>query len=175
MYAPLHPLIRMGADRILVLGTRAKQDEQASQTAITPTMSAVAGLSFNAMGLDHIERDLLAVEQTNQLIDWGVSNYGADFATRLQQQTGVKKTKVLHLRPSISLSALAYEVFVASDMKASKTLQWMFAKIHDQSATEKSSFLLSFLLFDALYTRAAEDLGYRDCYQKEEEILAFFA
>ena len=115
------------------------------------------------------------VEHTNELIDWGIQNYGAEFATRLQQETGMKKTKVLHLRPSVSLGSLAYEVFVASEIKTTKTLQWMFAKIHDQSASEKSSFLLSFLLFDALYTRAAEDLGYRDCVEQEEELLAFFA
>ena len=174
LYAPLNPLIRMGADRILVLGTRSKEDEAAGPTAISPTISAVTGLTFNAMGLDHIERDLLAVEQTNQLIDWGTEQYGPEFATLLAKEKNLRRTEVLHLRPSRSLSLLAQDVFVANKIDASKTLQWMLAKIHSQSAPGEGSFLLSFLMFDKLYSRAAEDLGYQDTKNRVDELLTFF-
>ena len=56
------------------------------------------------MGKDEIERDLITAQQINTMVDWGIQTYGTDFAERLRQDTGIEKTKLLHIRPSISLS-----------------------------------------------------------------------
>ena len=137
-------------------------------------MTSVAGLSFNAMGLDHIERDALAIEQTIQLIEWGVETYGEEFEQKLHQEKGIRRTKVLHLRPSHSLSLLAYEIFDAEQIQTSKNVRWLLSKIHEQSTVTEGSFLLSFLLFDQIYTKAAEDMGFQDTAKQEDSILEFF-
>jgi hypothetical protein len=126
------------------------------------------------MGTDEIERDLIGAQQINTIVDWGVQQYGPEFAERLRTQTGIEQTKVLHVRPSRSLSSLAYDIFDETKLDADANIKWVLRKIHDQGTPESGSVTLSCLLFDKLYTCAAEDLGFRDAQAMESDFLDFF-
>ena len=49
-------------------------------------------------------------------------------------------------------------------------LQW----INDSSEELQEASGLSMLLFDTIYTKAAEELGFHDAQNKEDELLEFF-
>ncbi|MEC8381226.1 MAG: patatin-like phospholipase family protein [Myxococcota bacterium] len=174
-YAPLQPMLSMDVNRVLLLATRAHTDEHSDYPSPkTVSMPNIAGYSLNAMGMDEIERDLITAKQINTMVDWGIRTYGEDFAERLRRDTGIEKTKMLHIRPSVSLSKLAYDIFENNGVEADSNISWVLRKIHEQSLPESGSVTLSCLLFDQHYTKAAEDLGYHDAKNMSEQLIDFF-
>jgi NTE family protein len=174
-YAPLQPMLSMDVNRVLLLATRSVSDEK--MTFPTPTslsMPTIASYALNAMGTDEIERDLIGAQQINDIVEWGCKAYGPDFAERLRKEKRIEQTKVLHVRPSISLSSLAYDIFEESKINADANIKWVLSKIHDQSTEKSGSVTLSCLLFDKLYTCAAEELGFNDATKMESEFIEFF-
>ena len=75
---PLRPALRAGAERILVIGTKAHQDrdDPGPEHVPTPTLAFLAGKTLNALLLDPVERDLQQVRRTNRFLDWGEGEYG---------------------------------------------------------------------------------------------------
>ena len=174
-YAPLQPMLSMDVNRVLLLATRAHDDEHSDYPSPqTVSMPSIAGYALNAMGKDEIERDLITAQQINTMVDWGVQTYGTDFAERLRQDTGIEKTKLLHIRPSISLSKLAYDIFDRNEVHADSNISWVLHKIHEQSLPESGSVTLSCLLFDRHYTQAAENLGFQDAKAMKDQLIDFF-
>jgi len=170
--APLHPIIYGGSDRILVLGTRTMKSLPVKAIS-KASLGLVAGKTLNALTLDPVERDNISAERMNRLIAWGVAKYGAGFAEDLERDTGMKEISILHLRPSMDLGKLASEVYKGSQIEGSWGLKWLLDKLYDQSKDTGESDLLSHLLFDKCYTKAAEALGFQDAKNQREDILNF--
>lgn len=173
-YTPLSPLIHMGASKILILGTRSEEEENPPVDPPNPNLSTVGSYALNAMSLDFVERDLLLTNRMNTIIEWGVQNYGTEFAKKLKKDLSIRTLKPLHLRPSINLGQLAQQVFEPSKIKADYNTRWLLSWLHETKETFYGDYSLSFLLFDALYTSAAEQLGFDDTQKREEELMHFF-
>lgn len=173
-YAPISPLIHMGANKILILGTRSEEEEDPPIEPPKPNLSTVGSYAMNAMSLDFVERDLSITSRMNDIIDWGVRNYGTEFAEKLKKDLHIRSLKPLHLRPSINLGRLAQEVFDASKIQADYNTRWLLSWLHETKKTFYGDYSLSFLLFDPIYTQAAEQLGYEDTQKREEELIQFF-
>ena len=171
--APLHPILYGGAERILVIGTRHPKDKSL-HTDTTPSLSLIAGKTLNALTLDPIERDTRNTELINDIIRWGNEVYGDDFGTRLKQRHNIHQTEILHIRPSQDLGTLVMECFDPQKNIASKNIQWLFNKLYQQGKEVGNSDLLSQILFDSCYTKVAEQLGYNDAQNKEEELIELF-
>jgi len=172
--APLHPVMYGGADRILVIGTRTMKSLPANPNA-EASLGLVAGKTLNALTLDPVERDNLAADRINKLIEWGVAKYGGQFAEDLEAETGMRAIKILHLRPSMDLGKLAADVYTPEKIKGSWGLQWFLDKLYEQSETSGESDLLSHLLFDKCYTKSAEQLGFEDAKEQKERIVQFLS
>ena len=170
--APLHPLMHGDVGKILVLGTRVMKPLPKNTTEAS--LSLIAGKALNALTLDPVERDNLVANKINQIIDWGVEQYGEEFATRIQKDMGLQKIQILHLRPSLDLGKLAASSYDASKIECSRTMKWFLDKLHAQSIESGESDLLSHLLFDRCYTATAEDLGFQDAKNNESQLLEFF-
>ena len=121
-----------------------------------------------------MERDLATTETINKIIEFGKKEYGDDFEKRLKSQLHVSHTDYLSIRPSICLSKLAYEVFDINKIEADSNTKWFLQWINDSSEELQEASGLSMLLFDTIYTKAAEELGFRDAQNKEDELLDFF-
>ena len=171
--APLHPLVHSNMGKLLVLGTKAKKSYTASEKE--KSLSLIAGKTLNALTLDPVERDTLVADRINQLIDWGTATYGPEFAIKLKQELDLERIEILHLRPSVDLGRLAVEVYGQSTIEGSRQMQWLMRKLFEQAADTGESDLLSHLLFDQCYTKAAEDLGFMDAKNSEDELLQFFS
>lgn len=171
--APLHPVLYGGAERILVIGTRAQKPHPLPGN-ITPTLSLIAGKTLNALTLDPIERDANVTKMVNSIIDWGIAKYGPDFGEALYEQIGLRTTKIIQIRPSKDLGKLALKLYQPQKVDAKNNIKWLFNTISKQGKQGEESDLLSQLLFDASYTKAAEQLGYEDAKAQKEALITFF-
>ena len=135
----------------------------------------VGGCSLNAMLYDHVERDLATTETINKIIQFGKQEYGEHFESKLKDKLHISHTDCLSIRPSVCLSKLAYEVFDIDKIDADRNTKWFLQWINDSSEELQEASGLSMLLFDSTYTKAAEDLGFRDAQKKEDALLQFFS
>jgi|GEM_PF-3055084 len=173
-YTPLSPLIHMGANKIMIFGTRSEEEEDPPVDTPPPNLSAVGSYALNAMSLDFVERDLEITRRINRIIDWGVATYGKEFSRKLKRELFIRSLKPLHLRPSLNLGLLAQEVFDPQKIQADYNTRWLLSWLHETKENFYGDYSLSFLLFDPLYTKAAEQLGFEDTQKREEELLHFF-
>ena len=171
-YVPLQPLLDLNATRILILGTRAREEDQLTQPPdLQLSLSMVGGSSLGAMISDYVERDMVAAEQVNTLIDWGKRNYGDDFEQKLKADLSIQRSKIKTICPSFSLSRLAREIFDVNKINADANTKWLMSWLNDNSSEQEGSVALSSIFFDPLYTRAAEDLGFQDAQKLEDSLL----
>ena len=163
--APLSPALRLGADRILSVNTRAAPagsptgDGARRPDAAYPTAGRVLGVLMNAVFLDVLDRDAQTLRRINALLEhvppaqWG----------------GFRPVDLLVIRPSVDLSRLAsgYEPALPPSMRV------MLGRA--AGAGERSPDWLSMLLFDAEYLDRLVALGEADVEARADEVCAFLA
>ncbi len=181
---PLTPALRMGADKVLVLGVKRalsvrSESALAAARESRPNMTYLAGKALDALMLDPVEADLHRVEQYNALFAWGERTYGAAFMDTLNADLGHRRgtpycrVETLLVRPREDLGRVAAEVFARMDAHGptGRLLKVIAAR---EDGPSSDADLLSFLLFDRAYTAAIERLGFEDAAQQKDELTAFF-
>ena len=156
--APLSPALRLGADRILSVNTRAT-GTPVSVDAAYPPASRVLGVLMNAVFLDVLDRDAQTLRRVNALLaslapaEWG----------------GFRPVDLLVIRPSVDLARLAsgYEPVLPPSMRVA--LGGM------AGGAARSPDWLSMLLFDAGYVERLVALGEADVEARADEVAAFLA
>ncbi len=158
--APLSPALHLGAERILAISTRYERttiDLTQIATHGYPPPAQVVGLMFNAVFLDLLDQDALNLDRINRLID----GLPAD------QRMGLRPVRLLLLRPSRNLSALAG--------KFEPRLPQPFKFLMRGTGTKetKSPESLSMVMFEPDYIRSVIELGEEDGERRAAEIDAF--
>lgn len=183
---PFSPAIRLGAGRILAIGIRCQRaaddlsraellagEHVGGEAVISrPPLSQICGVFMNAIFLDHLDADLDHLKRMNELI---VAYHGhggpapdpaIDGAGR-QVNEPMRVVTPLVINPSEDLAIVAKECAHRMPRLVRYLLDGLGAP-HAQSAD-----LMSYLLFDGLYTRQLIDIGYRDASARSAEIEAF--
>ncbi len=183
---PLRPAMRLGADRLLVIGLAreeapavriAKLRETASFTF--PSGMFLLGKLMDSVLTDKVEADVDRISQMNRLLDAGTAEFGADFAPRLSRAMGrsrpYAKVEMLHLQPSRNLSQLALEVVERTKISGNRGVvaRWI-TRIVNNDAGRGESDLASYMLFDPHYVRALIELGYQDAAARHADLMALF-
>lgn len=171
---PLGPVIRAGADRVLVVSLkRQSQDLQRPQQA--PNLPFLVGKLLNALLLDPVELDLFEAQQVNELIDWGVSRFGPEFAASLERDRGQRRVETLFMAPSEDLGLLAADIYRRRPQGSG--LHGAAAQMLERAAgrTGPDADLLSYLYFDKAFTAAIEQLGFEDAKRQEEALARLLA
>ncbi len=183
---PLAPAVRLGADKILVIGLTHEAGPSVSEalaqerTAEFGNPMYLFGKVLNALMLSPIDADVSRLHFVNDIIQTGQEVFGEDFLPRLNEGLHAKGARPLKLiddlviRPSEDLGRLAAEVVRDDPELDFGAFLGLLRRATGAGSSTREADLLSYLLFDATYARRLADLGYRDAESQEEELAAFF-
>jgi len=177
LVAPLSPAIRLGATHVFAVGVRSSRAadslarEEAGSAARSgasgprlpcPPLAQVCGVFLNAIFLDHLDTDLDHLRRMNELVSahQGVNGYAG-------ASQPMRRIVPFSLGPSEDLALVAQRFA----HRMPRLLRYVLDGLGTPDA--QSADLMSYLLFDAAYTRTLVDIGYRDAQERIAEIEAF--
>jgi NTE family protein len=158
---PLSPAIHLGADRLLIIGVRARRAAGVAVDRLEPSMPTpgeIFGYMLDTLFTDQIYGDLEQLERINTLVE------SAPDATR-----GERHVETLMLAPSVD----PREIAARHVGEIPRGLRALLRVIGGRDAS--GSQLASYLMFEAGYTRALIELGYRDAMEARSALLAFMS
>ncbi|MGB8929948.1 MAG: patatin-like phospholipase family protein [Anaeromyxobacteraceae bacterium] len=186
---PLAPAIRLGADRVLVVGLRHQGRRPAPRIRAegeVPSTGAQLGGILNALTLDHADYDLDRLRRLNQLLEYGEQSFGPDFRHRLAALGGdhlgtpIRRVRDLVIRPSQDLGLLAQEYAKKQMGKlrpgtlAARLLRLAAASPSGDDQGDGAADLASYLLFDREYAAALMAMGFDDARKQRDALVEFF-
>ncbi len=157
---PLSPAIHLGAERLLIIGVRQRENAgvaaQRTQPSM-PTPGQILGYMLDTLFTDQIFADLEQCERINEFVR------SAPGAAR-----GLRYVDTLMLAPSVDPRAIAARH--AHEMPPG--LRALLRVIGGKGDTAGSQFS-SYLMFESGYTRELIELGYRDAMDARAPLMAF--
>ena len=177
LVTPLSPAIRLGATHLLAVGVRSSRaadalareevgsaagGDDAAPVLPSPPLAQILGAFMNAIFLDHLDADLDHLRRMNELVKAGLA------AAPLREEGApgepMRVVEPLSIAPSEDLALVAQRY--ANRMP--RVVRALLAGLGTPDA--QSADLMSYLLFDAAYTRELVEIGYRDADARAAEI-----
>jgi NTE family protein len=186
---PISPAVRLGADRILVVGLKAADEPDDGgmmppQQGVDQSPSApfLLGKILNALLSDKTEYDLQRLERFNAMIDAGERAYGEGFSEALgnamtsRRGSAYRKVDALMIRPNENVAAVAAKhVRMGSVVSRAGGVIGPLIRRVAGAGGEREGDLLSYLLFDGEYASDLVAMGMRDADAMRQKIIDFFA
>ncbi len=180
---PLSPALRLGADKVLVIGLR--QQPPANQSVPEESMpfpgaAFLVGKVLDAFLLDHIDYDLDRLRRFNAVIQAVRATGSPEHVERFDQVVAAMRGAPYRivgeymLRPSADLGEIAGEVARAGRFKGSgggAGIQLLRRLATARGADEAD--LLSYILFDGFYATEVARLGYEDARAHHDDLARF--
>ncbi len=163
---PCSPSLRMGAEKLFVIGVRTQKNGELSPSASAPehqheaSMIRVINTLLNAVFLDSVEQDVQRIQRINQLFD------EAQASNPTFQSKQLKKIPAICISPSHDIGEIARS-------RAHHVPRILRMSINAFGHLDEASEILSYLLFDAEFCQELIKMGYEDCLQQRSEILKF--
>jgi NTE family protein len=158
---PLSPAIHLGADRLLIIGVRARVDAGVLATrpqALMPSPGEIFGYMLDTLFTDQIYGDLEQLEKINELVK---------FAPEVAH--GARHVETLMMAPSVDPREIA-------SRHGDELPKGLRALLRVMGGRDASGFQLSsYLTFEAGYTRELLELGYRDAMEARNTLMAFMS
>ena len=162
---PCSPALRMGADKIFVIGVRqqlnseiSNRPENLSPVHSSPSMIRIFNTLLNAVLLDSVEQDVHRIQRINQLVE---------IAGEKSSREGFKKIPALCISPSQDIGELARQ-------QAHHLPRLIRMTISTLGSLDEASEILSYLLFEPNFCRKLIEMGYNDAINSKKQIEEFF-
>jgi NTE family protein len=182
---PLAPALRLGADRLLIIGLRhlPTPEEDAALAAHREqnyfSLPYLTGKVLNALLLDHVDYDVDRLRLVNAILDTGVRAYGPEFLPRINEvvrRLRGNPYRIVHnvyLQPSRDLGVLAAEC-LEHPRETPGIRAWLSGTVMRYAARgiAAEADLLSYLFFDRCYLEHLIELGRRDAAARADELAA---
>jgi len=168
---PCSPAIRMGAEKLFVIGVRTQLDsekfkqwenQQAKKSAHTPSMIKILNTLLNAVLLDSVEQDVMRIERINRL-----ARQVKNQQDKHQSEAGLKVIPALCISPSQDIGELARH-------HAHHLPRLIRMTISAFGDLDEASEIISYLLFQPDFCKALIGMGYKDAMDSKEQIIDFF-
>jgi NTE family protein len=159
--APLSPAIHLGADKILVIGSRdLKRDEVPKDpTVVTyPNLGMLAGYMLDLIFMDNLDNDIERLQRINRTL--------ALLDAEAQDQSELRLIEVMTIEPSQDLRSIAGQY--AREVPAAVRML-----LRGIGAWNSEWRLPSYILFEPPYIRHLLDLGYSDAMSRRDRLAAF--
>ena len=166
---PCSPSIRMGANKLFVIGVRnqlstepnrhSQKSREKDQGPIQPSMIRILNTLLNAVLLDAVEQDVHRIQRINGLVEF------TDTATR--KKNNLKRIEALCISPSQDIGEIART-------HAHHLPRLLRMTISTFGHLDEASEIISYLLFNPQFCRKLIDMGYHDALSSETAIHNFF-
>ena len=159
MVAPLSPAIHLGADRILIIGTRdEKPDPEPERPSAYPSIGEIGGYLLDTIFMDTLNADIARLRRINRTL--------ALVPESSRAASQLKHIESLAIRPSRDLRVITRE-HVKEIPRAVRIL------LRTLGGWGRDWRMASYLLFEASYCQELIALGYADGMREEEKLRAF--
>jgi NTE family protein len=157
--APLSPAIRLGAERLFVVGVRDNRPQapRNGDVALAPSFGRLFGYMLDTLFMDSLHAGVAQLERVNRLLAQPL----------VPNPEGLRHIDSLVLVPGEDLSAMA----ARHARRMPRTVRVLLRIMG--GAKNDGSELLSYLLFESAYTRDLIALGYADTMARRDEVAAF--
>lgn len=158
--SPCGPAIYMGADKLIAIGVRRRQDtsftyHHRSEARSLPTVSKVANVLMNAVMMDGLEADIQRIEQINQ-------SYSL-LTPHERKRVALREVECLWISPSVDFAEIAAE-------KSSELPRIIRYLLRGPGALEESNEMMSYLLFTPSYCKQLIEIGFADGMKERAQI-----
>jgi NTE family protein len=159
MGAPLSPAIHMGAERLLVIGTRDEHPDPAPETVPAyPGAAVVGGYLLDTVFMDTLQADLARAARINETLALMTPEQRAGTTLRPLETFVIRPSRDLREITAAHASSLPFTVRLLLRTLGGWGRDWRMA---------------SYLMFEADYCKALIELGYQDGLAKAEELRRF--
>ncbi len=182
---PIAPALRLGAERILVVGlsreVRGSNLVEGGPSLGSPSAMFLLGKVLNAFLLDHTQADVELLQRINAILDDGEAVAGPDFISRMSARAFARgrepyrRIETLAVRPSQDIGRMAGQHVRRGRFSGSLLAGRLLALLDAGISVNEESDLASYLLFDGPFARKLIDLGRADAEAMRDKLLAFFA
>lgn len=161
--SPLSPAIHLGAERILVVGVDPirEERERRPKDLVYPTTADIAGHVLDSVFVDSLDSDLERINRVNKTLKLIPKEIR-------DKETNLRPIETLSISPSKDLSELSGQYFHTLP----PMVRFFFRRIGIDD--DEGSTVLSYLLFESLYTKELLELGYKDAMNMSDSIVDFF-
>lgn len=176
---PLSPAIRLGAERLFAIGVRCHEsagsllrselsnhDDYVTQLECPP-LAQICGTLMNALFLDHLDADLDHLKRMNNFVAAYQTLEKKLPAAQQDLHEPMRMLKPLVVSPSADIAIIAKTL----EHRMPRSIRYLMDGLGEPDA--QSADLMSFLLFDSVFTRELIQLGYHDAGLRIEEIEYF--
>jgi len=159
MVAPLSPAIHLGANRIMVIGTRDEKPDMPPTTPVEyPSAGEIGGYLMDTIFMDTLNADLARMRRINKLM--------ALVADEKRQQAGLVNIDSLVIKPSKDLRLVTQAHVQDIPFSVQVLLRTLGGWGRDWR-------MASYLLFESAYCAELIDLGYEDGLNAKADIVNF--
>jgi NTE family protein len=162
---PFSAAIHLGAQRLLVIGTRNESSPTMAVPPLCPTFGQIFGYMLDSLFSDGMYSDLERLTQLNQIVD----KVGPITVSNPDSTVHLRRIDMLVILPSRDLSEIARH-HVDSLPRSLRVLLRTLGAMNTGGGQ-----LMSYLLFQDTYTRELIALGYQDAMKRADDLMSFLA